>query len=138
MASAPDVAGYSPVDIVQHEQTAHSISDRAGGWQEGRMALPKRCAIPYSFRWISGTETGRCQDAHRSAKGVWRGTTALFSLYEVAGFSMPDTRGVLPRPWLLTLYLKGSGVAVSTSSSCACNQGKAFTAHSREKSQDIS
>ena len=46
--------------------------------------------------------------------------TALFSLYEVAGFSMPDTRGVLSCPWLLSLNLKGAGVCVSYPPGCAC------------------
>ncbi len=55
---------------------------------------------------------------HLSAKGVWRSMTALFSLYEVAGFSMPETRGVLPWPWLLTLNLSGAGVTVSSSPDC--------------------
>lgn len=44
--------------------------------------------------------------------------TALFSLYEVAGFSMPETRGVLPWPWVLTLNLNGAGVTVSSSPDC--------------------
>ena len=75
----------------------------------------------YTQAWgASDNGTQELQKAHRSAKGVWRGMTALFSLYEVAGFSMPETRGVLPWPWLLTLNLKGSGVTVTSPPSCAC------------------
>ena len=60
------------------------------------------------------------QGADRSAKGVWRIITALFSLYEVAGFSMPEMRGVLPWPWLLSLNVRGADDGVPHSSACTC------------------
>ena len=56
----------------------------------------------------------------RSAKGVWRIITALFSLYEVAGFSMPEMRGGLPWPWLLSLNVRGADDGVPHSSACTC------------------
>lgn len=98
--------------------TAQQKGARHGGWHT--------CSVPLQIdRYLSHK---LC--AHRSAKGVWRGMTALFSLYDVAGFSMPDTRGVLPWPWLLSLKLKGPGVTASDSPSCACTPWYQRTRHS--------